>query len=52
MSWAAFLSGLGGATFLALGFDTMLPLGATLDIVCDLAGIAAAVIFFGLVDGT
>jgi len=51
MSWSVILSGLGGAAMLALGSNLILPVGSAIGGVCDLAGIASAVVFFGLMDG-
>ena len=34
-----------------LGFNLLLPLGSGLETVCLLAGVASAVVFFGLADG-
>ena len=48
---ALFLSGVCGAAFLALGIDLELPLGATLSGLCDLIGLASAVLLVGLMDG-
>ena len=43
-------SGACAAGLLTLGFDS-LPLGGALNSLCDLAGITAAIVFFGLADG-
>jgi hypothetical protein len=51
MTWPVVLSGLGGATMLALGLDFVLPLGSALSAVCDLTGVALVVYFVGLLDG-
>jgi hypothetical protein len=51
MTWPVVLTGLGGATMLALGLDFVLPLGNTLNVVCDLAGVMLVVYFVGLLNG-
>jgi hypothetical protein len=51
MAWPVVLSGLGGATMLALGLDFVMPLGAAVSAVCDLMGVALVVYFVGLLDG-
>jgi hypothetical protein len=51
MSLATFVSGLGGATMLALGSDMVIPLGSMIGSLCDLAGIASVMVCFGLMDG-
>lgn len=48
---AMILSGLGGAALIALGSDMVFPLGSAVGGVCELAGIASAMVFFGLMDG-
>ena len=48
MRWALILSGMGAAAMLALGFNMVLPLGGLADTVCDLAGLASAVVFRGV----
>ena len=49
MNIAAIVSGLCAAALLALAF--IAPLGGGLQSLCDLAGVASAVVFFGLVEG-
>lgn len=51
MRWALVLSGMGAAAMLALGFNMILPLGGVADSVCDLAGVASAMVFLGLAEG-
>jgi hypothetical protein len=51
MRWAVILSGIGAAAMLALGFNIILPLGGAADTLCDLAGVASAVVFLGLAEG-
>jgi hypothetical protein len=51
MRWAVILSGIGAAAMLALGFNIILPLGGAADTICDLAGVASAVVFLGLAEG-
>ena len=51
MRWALILSGMGAAAMLALGFNMVLPLGGLADTLCDLAGVASAVVFLGLAEG-
>ena len=46
------LSGIGAGVMLALGFNMILPLGAVADTLCDLAGVASAIVFLGLAEGT
>ncbi len=36
---------------LTLGFAVIAPIGGGLDGLCDMAGVASAVVFVGLVDG-
>ena len=48
---ALFLSGACGAALLALGFNLVLPLDATVSGLCNLVGAASAVLFVGLMDG-
>ena len=36
----------------ALGFNMILPLGGVADTLCDLAGVASAIVFLGLAEGT
>jgi hypothetical protein len=47
----AIVSGLCAATLLALSFSGIAPLGGGLESFCELAGVASAVVFFGLVEG-
>ena len=50
MNIATIVSGLCAAALLALGFFA--PLGGGLvESLCDLAGVASTVVFFGLVEG-
>jgi hypothetical protein len=51
MKWSLVTSGLAGAGMLALGSDLVVPIGAMMGSLCDLAGVAAAMVFFGLADG-
>ena len=51
MRWALILSGMGAAAMLALGFNMVLPLSGLADTLCDLAGVASAVVFLGLAEG-
>ena len=51
MRWAVILSGIGAAAMLALGFNMILPLGRVADALCDLAGVASAIVFLGLAEG-
>jgi hypothetical protein len=51
MSWIAMLSGIGGAAMLAFGCDMVVPVGAGVGGLCDLAGIASVMVSFGLMDG-
>ncbi len=51
MNWALILSGMGAAAMLALVFNMILPLGGFADALCDLAGVASAVLFLGLAEG-
>jgi len=44
-------SGALAAALLALGFDTITPLGGGLDTLCDLAGVASGMLFIALADG-
>jgi hypothetical protein len=50
MSGPAILSGLVCVAMLALGFNLLLPLGSGFETVCVLTGVAAAMVFFGLVE--
>lgn len=52
MTWAVILSGIGAAVMLALGFNMILPLGGVADTLRDLAGVASAIVFLGLAEGT
>jgi hypothetical protein len=47
---ATIISGLCATALLVLGFG-IAPLGDGLEGLCDLAGVASAVAFFGLVEG-
>jgi hypothetical protein len=51
MSWLLIAAGLVGAAMLALGFGLIVPLGGGIGGLCDLAGIASAMVFIGLIDG-
>jgi hypothetical protein len=51
MSWLLIAAGLVGAAMLALGFGLIVPLGGGIAGLCDLAGIASAMVFIGLIDG-
>jgi len=51
MKWSLITSGLAGAGMLALGSNFVIPIGAMTGSLCDLAGVAAAMVFFGLADG-
>ncbi len=51
MSLSLIATGLGGAALLALGFGSAGPIGGGIAGVCDVAGIASALMFFGLLDG-
>jgi len=51
MRWAVILSGIGAAAMLALGFNIILPLDRVADTLCDLAGVASAIVFLGLAEG-
>lgn len=51
MSRGLIWSGACAAGLLTLGFEMALPLGGALNSLCDLAGITAAIVFFGLADG-
>jgi hypothetical protein len=51
MSWLLIMAGLVGAAMLALGFGLIVPLGEGIGGLCDLAGIASAMVFIGLIDG-
>jgi hypothetical protein len=46
-----FVSGIAGAALLAVGSNFIIPIGAQLGGVLDLAGIASMMMFFGLADG-
>jgi hypothetical protein len=49
--WGLIWSGGVAAALLAVGFDVIQPLSPSLAALCDLAGIAASVVFIGLADG-
>lgn len=49
---AVTLSGTCAAVMLALGFNMILPLGGVADTLCNLAGVASAIVFVGLAEGT
>jgi hypothetical protein len=51
MSWIAIMAGIGGAAMLAFGCNMIVPIGAEIGGVCDLAGIASMMVFLGLMDG-
>jgi hypothetical protein len=51
MRLAVILSGIGAAAMLALGFNVIFPLGRVADTLCDLAGVASALVFLGLAEG-
>ena len=51
MRWPVIMSGVTCVAMLALGLNLLLPLGSGLETVCLLAGVASAMVFFGLVDG-
>lgn len=51
MSWLLIATGLGATLLLALGFNLIVPLSSGISDFCDLAGIASAMVFFGLTDG-
>jgi hypothetical protein len=51
MTWLLIVTGLGAAVLLALGFNLIVPLSNGIGGLCDLAGIASAVVFLGLTDG-
>ena len=42
--------GLGAVAMFALGFNIIVPLSATVDTLCDLAGIICFMVFFGLTE--
>ncbi len=50
MSWLL-MAGLVSAAMLALGLGLIVPVGGGIGGLCDLAGIASAVVFIGLIDG-
>ena len=50
MNWPVILSGVVSVAALALGFNLLLPLGSGFETVCVLTGVAAAMVFFGLVE--
>jgi hypothetical protein len=51
MNWIAIVSGLGGAAMLAVGSNMVIPMGTGLGGIFDLAGVASAMVFLGLMDG-
>lgn len=51
MSWSLVATGLIGAAMLALGSDLILPVSALVGGLCDLVGVASAMVCFGLADG-
>jgi hypothetical protein len=51
MSWPVILSGVECVAMLALGFNSLLPLGSGLETVCVLIAVASAMVSFSLVDG-
>ena len=51
MSLPAVAAGLGGVALLALGSNFILPVGELVGGVCDIAGIVAAMVCFGLAEG-
>jgi hypothetical protein len=51
MSLLLIATGLGAALMLALGCNLIVPMGSGIGGLCDLAGIASAMTFFGLADG-
>ncbi len=51
MRLAAIVSGLGGVALLALGLNMIVPLSGAVDSLCNVAGVASTVMFFGLVEG-
>ncbi len=51
LSWGLIVSGALAAALLALGLNTVAPLGGGLDTLCDLAGVASGMLFIGLADG-
>ena len=51
MRWAVILSGIVAAGMLALGFNVILPLGGGADTLCDLVGVASAIVSLGLAEG-
>jgi hypothetical protein len=50
MSLPLIVSGLVGAALLAVGSGFILPLSSLVGGACDLAGIASAMVFFGLAE--
>jgi hypothetical protein len=50
MNWSLMISGLGGAAMLALGSGFVWPMGTAVGGICDLVGVASAVVFFGLAE--
>jgi hypothetical protein len=51
LSWGLIWSGGIAAALLAVGFNVFQPLAPSLAALCDVAGIAASVMFIGLADG-
>jgi hypothetical protein len=51
MSWVAILTGIGGAAMLVFGCNMVVPISSGIGGLCDLAGIASVMVFFGLMDG-
>ena len=41
----------GAAGLFGLGFSRIVPIGGGLDTLCDLAGVASALLFLGLFEG-
>jgi hypothetical protein len=46
-----FVSALGGTVLIALGSNFVVPVGAAVGGIFDLAGIALMMMFFGLIEG-
>jgi hypothetical protein len=51
MNWLAIATGIGGAAMLAFGCNMIVPIGAGIGGICDLAGVASVMVFLGLIDG-
>ena len=51
MPFVSIASGLCAAGLFALGFSRLVPIGGGLDAICDLAGVASALLFLGLFEG-